>query len=232
MDLQKGDNNMAHPTAAELNAIFQTEGAFYSREANGEIYTCRSQARITRKGTVPAQADAVFVLVNPGSCQPENKSYKFPAYSSQYDEIPLVAAKTDPTQHQIMRLMERKKWDLVYIVNLSDLRAGNIDEFKELKKSFESDLNDSHSIFSIGRIRELEELIAEKTIIIRGWGTQPFMRSSMIHAMNILSGFDYNSGLPHKTRPYYYHPFPMVQHKCIKWLDDICEKLEDDVYVR
>lgn len=232
MDTQRGEKSMSHPAAAELNAIFQTEGAFYSREVNGEIYTCRSQARITRIDTTPAQADAVFVLVNPGSCQPDNHGYVYPVFSAGFEKVPFVAAKTDPTQHQIMRLMERQNWDLVYIVNLSDLRAGNIDEFKQLKESFELSSNDSHSIFSLGRIRELEELISEKTIIIKGWGTQPFMRSSMIHAINTLTEFDYNTGLPHKTHPYYYHPFPMVQHKCIKWLDDICEKLSDDIYVR
>ena len=222
---------MSHPSAAELNAVFQTEGAFYNRVIHDEVYSCRSQAKITRRDAIAEHVDAVCVLVNPGSCQPKSDTYVFPSYSNRFNEVPFVPAKTDPTQHQIMRLMERQAWNSVYIVNLSDLRAGKIDDFKESKNNFEASLNDSHSIFSSQRIQELKDLVDENTTVIAGWGAQAFMKTEMLHALEILSAFNPVQGLPHPTHPYYYHPFPMVQHKCIKWLDDICVKLEGDMDV-
>ena len=138
---------MSFLLAADLKERFYTEGAFYHMELNGEGYACRGLAKINRRGIETDIADALFVLVNPGSCQPEDEDYQFPCYSDDLKQIPLVKAKSDPTQYQIMRLMERRGWNMIYIINLSDLRAGNIDEFKMILNNFEGNLNDSHSIF-------------------------------------------------------------------------------------
>lgn len=217
---------MSFIPAAELKKTYFTEGAFYQRVVNGEVYTCRSLARVRRKNIDEERVDALFVMVNPGSCQPEDKNYQIPEYEGVLPEVQFVPAKSDPTQYQIMRLMECKGWNTVYIVNLSDLRAGNIDDFREQLKQFEFHKDDSHSIFSASRIIEFERLIESDMQVIVGWGVQPFMKSKMIEALTIISDLSKIYGLPHPIYPYYYHPFPMVQHKCIKWLDDICRNLE------
>lgn len=212
--------------AADLKGIFHTEGAFYHTELNGESYACRGLAKISRRGVETDVADALFVMVNPGSCKPTDEDYLFPKYNKNLSEIPFVQANSDATQYQIMRLMERRGWNMIYIIKLSDLKAGNIEEFKAHLSLFEAQGNDSHSIFSGGRISEIVMLLAEKTRIIAGWGTQTFMKKRMVHALSVLTDSREVSGLPHKTNPYYYHPFPMVQHKYIKWLDNMCEVLD------
>lgn len=219
---------MSFLIAGDLKERFYTEGAFYQMELNGEGYACRGLARISRRGIETDVADALFVLVNPGSCQPTDEDYHFPNYNTDHSKIPFVQAKSDATQYQIMRLMERRGWNMIYIINLSDLRAGKIADFRDHLTLFEAQDNDSHSIFSSKRIDELALLLSEKTRIIAGWGTQPFMKDKMLLALTVLPEFGKVTGLPHKTNPYYYHPFPMVQHKCIKWVDDMCEVLEEE----
>jgi hypothetical protein len=218
---------MSFLLAADLKERFYTEGTFYHMELNGKGYTCRGLAKISRRGMVTDVSDALFILVNPGSCQPTDEDYHFPNYNNNISEIPFVQANSDPTQYQIMRLMERMGWNMIYIINLSDLRAGNIAEFRDHLTLFEAQDNNSHSIFSRNRIDEVAMLLSEKTKIIAGWGTQSFMKEKMLHAISVLPEFGNVSGLPHNTNPYYYHPFPMVQHKCIKWLDDMCKVLEE-----
>lgn len=217
---------MAQIPALELNQKYQTEGIFYQRELNGEQFICRSLAKIQRRGEGTDKADAIFVMVNPGSCQPKNNSYVYTKLTKVMSTIPLVEAKSDKTQEQIMRIMERQGWNTTYIVNLSDLRAGNIADFKTQQGKFEAQQDDSHSIFSDKRIPELKNHFAGNTIIIVGWGTQTFMKEKMKDALNVLAEQGDISGLPHKTHPYYYHPFPLVQHKCIKYIDDLCELLD------
>ena len=123
---------MSFLLAADLKERFYTEGAFYHMELNGEGYACRGLAKIIRRGIETDIADALFVLVNPGSCQPLDENYHFPHYNDNLKQNPFVQANSDPTQYQIMRLMERRRWNMIYIINLSDLRAGNISNFKDL----------------------------------------------------------------------------------------------------
>lgn len=217
---------MSFLPAADLKKKFHTEGAFYQTELNGESFTCRGLAKISRKGIETDVTDALFVMVNPGSCQPVNEAYQYPYFTGNLQEAPLVPAKSDPTQYQIMRLMERENWNIIYIINLSDLRAGNINDFKGYLKLFDAQNNNTHSIFSTERIDEIATLLSKNTKIIAGWGTQPFMKKKMQHALSVFSEYGKVFGLPHKTSPYYYHPYPMIQHKCIKWLDDMCVQLE------
>ena len=166
--------------------------------------------------------------MNPGSCQPTDEAYEFPYYNADLSKIPLIQAKPDPTQYQIMRLMERMKWNMIYIVNLSDLCAGNIDEFKRHLNDFETSRDDSHSIFSSSREGTIKSLVSERTKVIAGWGTKSFIKEKASYALSLISKHGKVYGLPHKAVPYYYHPYPMVQHKCIKWLDDMCEALKEE----
>lgn len=223
---------MSFTPKAELTAVFKTEGAFYRRIAEGEEFNCRSLAKITRRDAGTREADAVFVMVNPGSCEPENSCYTYPLFTKNYHQVPLIPAKTDPTQVQIMRLMERQNWDCVYVVNLSDLCSGNIDTFKQLKKRFETSWNDTHSIFSEPRIQEIEYLIGEKTVFIAAWGTQSSMASSMMQALTLLPSFGPVCGLPHAKHPYYLHPKPMLKQGCINWLNEMCNSLDKKTCVR
>ena len=219
---------MSFLSAADLNSEFYTEGSFYQLEVNGESYTCRSVAKIVRNDVETTSVDALFVLVNPGSCQPLDENYVYSTYDN-LNEIPFVRAESDPTQYQIMRLMERMKWDMIYIINLSDLRSGNISNFKTLLNIFEANINDKHSIFSDDRRTAIKNLLSEKTQIIAGWGTKSFIRKKAYRALDVLSDLGEVHGLPHKIEPFYRHPFPMIKERCVKWLDDMCEVLGEGV---
>lgn len=212
--------------AADLKKTFYTEGAFYHLDLDGESYKCRGLARISRRETKSEIADALFVLVNPGSCQPEYEDYQFPNYNNDISKIPFAQAKPDPTQYQIMRLMERRGWNMIYIINLSDLRSGNIEEFRMNLNNFEKKHNDSHSIFSGERKWTINSHLSLKTKVIAGWGTNSFISKRASHALSVLKELSKIHGLPHNTTPLYYHPFPMIKASCIKWLDDICEILD------
>jgi len=219
---------MSFLSKVDLESIFYTEGSFYQLELNGESYTCRSLAKITRNNVKTIIVDALFVLVNPGSCQPIEKDYIYPAYDN-LKEIPFVRAASDQTQHQIMRLMERMGWNLTYIINLSDLQAGNIDDFRRKLKIFEANTNDIHSIFSDNRRKAIKILISENTHIIAGWGTKTFLRKKAYHALEVLSDLGEVRGLPHTIEPFYRHPFPMIKDKCMKWINDMEVELQQKV---
>lgn len=212
---------------ADLNRKFCTEGAFYYLKLNEVKHICRGLAKISRRGVESDTADALFVLVNPGSCKPEDETYEFPAFNEDLKQVPFVQAQTDPTQYQIMRLMERMKWNMVYIINLSDLRAGNMDEFRKLSNYFESNSDNRHNIFSSNRKGILTSLLSKKTKIIAGWGKNTIIKERAKIALDVLEKLSEVHGIPYEKRPYYKHPFPMLQQKCIKWLDDIQQTLEE-----
>ncbi|WP_239431135.1 hypothetical protein [Sporosarcina sp. ACRSL] len=109
-----------------MNKRFTMEGIFYRLDVGRVDYVCRGLAKIARKGEACEEADVLFVMVNPRSCKPTDDLYVYPPYQDELFEIPIVMAKQDPTQYQLMRLMERMKWNRLYIINLSDLRAGNL----------------------------------------------------------------------------------------------------------
>lgn len=57
---------------AELLKTFHVLGSFYKVQTEGEIFNCRSQAKLIRKGVQTDDLDAIFVLVNPGGCKPSD----------------------------------------------------------------------------------------------------------------------------------------------------------------
>ncbi|MFZ3580395.1 DUF1643 domain-containing protein [Virgibacillus sp. DJP39] len=220
---------MSFTPALELRKRFYTEGAFYQLDLSGLSYICRGLAKVSRKGVTTVEADALFVLLNPGSCRPADSDYQLPTFNNQLDRIPLVQAETDPTQYQIMRLMDRMQWNMVYIINLSDLRAGSVKDFKASLDNFESHQNETHSIFSLDRKENIHSLLSKETKLIAGWGINPLIKNRACHALTYLTEIGVH-GLPHVEHPFYYHPYPMIKEKCIKWLENISEKLaEEDV---
>ena len=61
----------------------------------------------------------------------------------------------------------------------------------------------------------------------RWLGNKTIHKEKMLHALSVLSEFGEVCGLPHKKESFLSHPFPMVKDKCVKWLDDMCEVLEE-----
>lgn len=215
----------------ELESVFHTEASFYKLEASGTKKICRSLADISRIGSQIGSVDALFVLLNPGKCLPVDGEDSIALLSGKADKLPLVPATPDNTMYQLMRLMERMKWNHVQIINLTDLRTGKFDEYLESQKLMMTHHDSRHSIFSIDRYSELLDRVEGIDLIIAGWGTESRIIPTAKIAYTILSELENVSGLSHEKHPLYYHPFPWIQTKCIKWLDDIEEQLGEAVEV-
>ncbi|WP_100398858.1 hypothetical protein [Bacillus sp. FJAT-44742] len=217
---------MEFTPADTLKKDFEVEGSFYNITLQNKDHQCRNQARILRKDiNAPYTKDAVFILVNPGSCTPADPSIKIPAMIKDLQTLPFVKAKPDPTQYQIMRLMNRKNWNCVYMINLSDICAGKIDLFKEKLMEFQRNDFEAHTIFSKERKEELGRMVSDTPRIIAGWGANKLIREL---ALNVLLHIDRPLfGIKYHTHPFYKHPRPQLKEKSIAWLEEISLQLAE-----
>jgi hypothetical protein len=209
----------------ELLKEFEVEASFYKVAVNDQVFECRSQSRIKRKGVNKVEYDALLVLCNPGSCK---GTISPPVLDPRVDKIAFVPAKSDPTQEQVMRLMVLQQWDHVNMINISDLCTGNIDNFKVMLKKAKKELITHHSIFSTERKSELLGLIElNKGPIIAGWGKKTFLKDQIKQVL-LMNSFKDIKGWKHPNDPYYYHPNPQIQDKKKEWLikvDDLLTKI-------
>lgn len=213
----------------ELENLFYTQAAFYKLQTHGEIQTCRSLVAISRVGTESEGIDALFVLLNPGKCLPLAGEDSIPLLSGEVLDLPLTPATPDNTLYQLMRLMERLNWNSVQVINLTDLRTGKFDEYKEGQRFMKKCGDSRHTIFSIDRHAELLDCVERADAVIAGWGTKASVIPAAENAYPLLWEVADIKGLAYKTHPLYYHPFPWLQNKCIKWLDDMEAQLKRTV---
>lgn len=218
-------------TSKELAAIFSTRAAFYKLAADEKVYLCRSAAAIRRIGSDQEDADALFVLLNPGKSLPVDGEESISLLTREVDALPMLPATPDNTMYQLMRLMERMEWNHVQIINLTDIRTGKFEEFLEGQQWMKSHRDNRHSIFSIDRYHELLDRIENSDAIIAGWGTKSQIISAAEEANAILWEIAEVRGLRYRQHPLYYHPFPWLQTKCVMWLDDMEEQLKREVEV-
>jgi hypothetical protein len=209
----------------ELVNEYEVNASFYKLKIADKVFDCRNRAIIRRKGVNENDYDAVFILVNPGSCNP--KSLDLIPYINPIDkEVPLVRAESDPTQWQIMRLMKLRAWKQVCIINLSDLCSGNLDNFKSLLDDAKRLSYTYHSIFSKERSKELNQIIhANKGPFIVGWGTKGFIKPLVSKALQSHSSVQPFVGWQHNTKPFYYHPNQRLKKGKIEWLQRLNELL-------
>ncbi|WP_075980800.1 hypothetical protein [Bacillus massilinigeriensis] len=144
----------------QLREEFEVSASFYQIKVNNKSYQCRNHALIKRKGIDNHQPDAVIIMANPGSCSPKNTDIELPIMKQHPLNSHYVDVKIDPTQYQLMRLMKMMKWNMISIINLSDLCSGNMSDFKKKNLEVEQNKYYSHSIFSKDRIEELEKMLA------------------------------------------------------------------------
>lgn len=215
----------------ELETIFSTEAAFYRLETGGQQKLCRSLATIRRINTQTSNANALFVLLNPGKSMPMTGKEPIPVFTGGVDPQPLVSAVPDNTMYQLMRLMERMNWDYVKIINLTDMKTEKFEEHLESQRFMKQHGDSRHSVFSIDRRNELVDYAGNSESIIAGWGTKSAIIPAAEEAFSSLSELGNVKGLSYKSLPLFYHPFPWLQHKCVKWLDDMEEQLKSTMEV-
>lgn len=138
---------------------FEITGHFYEIE-NDKNGNYRRFLDIKRKPANTEQPDLMVVMMNPGSSKPLD--------GINNNDKP-SKAKPDPTQDQIMRVMNNVSFNYARVLNLSDLRTQHSEELYEFLKSKESKLV-PHSIFDPSRTCELESLFVRGVPVVFGWG--------------------------------------------------------------
>ncbi|WP_226682864.1 hypothetical protein [Sutcliffiella horikoshii] len=203
----------------ELLKVFRVEASFYKRKIGDEYIILRNQARIKRRGySDTITSDAVVMMVNPGSCNVSDKNYNIPILNPVTERVPFVEANSDQTQEQLMRLMDKRGWNHLVIINLSDICSGNIDVFfSYLRKAKEFD----HSILSDTRIREMECIMDNnRGPVIVAWGTNTRIKQLAKTALDH-SLLKTIVGVKHDRCPFYLHPRPALMEKRALWLQNI-----------
>ncbi|WP_139692972.1 DUF1643 domain-containing protein [Sporolactobacillus terrae] len=203
----------------ELLKEFEVEASFYNMRVGDRVFACRNQARIKRIGFSSNKLDAIFILCNPGSCDPLIKEM-VPVLDPRREVVPFIKANSDPTQEQIMRLMKIEQWNLISIINLSDLCSGNLKDFKNKLRDALSNTFTYHSIFSKERENELKKLLQynSNVEVIAGWGTDPSIKNmaNEVFQHKLINNI---KGWKHKTHPFYYHPNPKIFDSKKEWID-------------
>ena len=126
----------------QLNNVFAVFGHFYRSDFADQVYIDRSPGfrsvleirRIENGGAGAGKdADALFVMMNPGGSRPKDLSCS--PRDWPLDPRPnstFVRAVPDETQYQVMRLMEVFNWNLVRVINLSDVREPDSKRLRKL----------------------------------------------------------------------------------------------------
>ncbi|MDQ0428532.1 hypothetical protein QOZ98_001358 [Planomicrobium stackebrandtii] len=204
--------------ADELKKTYEVSAKFYYSEVNGERFLMRREAKIVRIGHEQEEIDAVVVMINPGSCKPTGA-----VTSSSAKEAILMAAKPDQTQYQLMNLMERKAWNVLVIVNLSDICEGNMSNFRNIERKFQ-EASLPHSIFQDENMRDCHALLSSAKHVIFAWGestTAKRLSEQFGLFKNGRATIDYGhmKAWVHSERGFPRHPRPALTESRIIWLD-------------
>jgi len=198
-------------TNQELLANHNISGIFYSHGT----YNFRKLLRIVNKENPNGVIDLLVIMMNPGSSKQESDT-------EILDKE--VNCRPDPTQYQIMRVMENTSRKHAVVLNLSDLRNAKSQAFykriPELESSFEA-----HSIFSESRYSEIESYLQISIPVIAAWGVSPKLDLLSQKAWNLLHNTPVIGWFKDENKRIPYHPYPRHQAKRKEWIIQICNHL-------
>ncbi|WKA53173.1 hypothetical protein [Planococcus shixiaomingii] len=206
--------------ATELRKTFEVKAKFYHAKVNGESFLMRREARIARKNIVQQKIDAVVVMINPGSCKPSAPLKETASYKMEF-----LPADSDQTQEQLMNLMLRKNWNVLVILNLSDICEGNLDKFKSIEKKFTA-ARVPHSIFQADNASEREVLLSTAEHLIFAWGASPLAKrlakEFKLYDKGIaLPAYKHMTAWVHAEKLFPRHPKPALKTEKIIWLNSM-----------
>lgn len=225
---------MCYINKSVLKQTYEVFGSFYNLCYGTKVIPCRNLLEIKRIGNNSETVDAVIVMMNPGSSEPNPPKYiptvcSANIQSQGLNTTGLVLTTPDETQFQIMRIMHYKKWNFVKVINLSDIREPNSNKFCSIVSRLRAiDSNNSHSIFSTIRQHELEAILkTEKIIVAWGVNTKLSYLIRLALSSNKLSTRVGHSKDRYKNFEdfYYYHPLPRGIKAKKNWLKCILAKV-------
>ena len=218
--------------ASSLKQQYTVLGHFYSLSVPGsEPLKCRSVLEIRSKhARRGAMADAVFVMMNPGSSRPVVET-NHAVDAGQFAQMvaKLVPTVADATQYQVMRVMHSLGWNRVRLLNLSDLRDPQSGSFVERYLQLEQQAGSQvHSVFAPERSSELQKKLSRKSNapIICAWGVGDALSPLIGRATSALACQPIVVGLAKSGQPgRYFHPLPSLQRQKEQWLAQMLERL-------
>nr|WP_258048463.1 MULTISPECIES: DUF1643 domain-containing protein [unclassified Planococcus (in: firmicutes)] len=177
----------------------------------------RREARIARNSSYATRADAVIVMINPSNCAQAGETAKSPW------EAEWISTQPNPTQYQLMNLMERQGWNLVTLINLSDICEGNMGNFKIIENKFNG-AGVPHSIFQEENAREREALLDSADHLIFAWGSTNVAKRLAIEFGLFQKGrpeesYSHAKALVAAENGFPRHPKPATVADRVIWLD-------------
>jgi hypothetical protein len=177
--------------------------------------------------------DAIVVMMNPGSSRPLDRDYRTQVVS--IEEVgsggwkELIPTRPDNAQYQIMRVMLSQRWNHVRVLNLSDLRNGNSDNFRKDFSSV-SDLSDCypHSIFTEKRKAELHDRMRlnEGGFFILAWGSMKILKPLARKALAAAKGYLTVGVKVDGCNTSFRFASPYRKDHKLRWLQEIKKRLE------
>ena len=213
--------------ARDLKKKYKVLGRYYVLKGRKSKNKCRSLLTISDI-TISKGKRLLVVMLNPGSSRPLNKQYKETEINfnniEQLNLIPLIDAKPDNTQYQIMRVMNEFQYSNADIINLYDIREPKSKLlFSKAKKG---QLENELSIFSEIRHPELKKYFSKDTTVILAWGNTKAIKETEILAQDKITKLKSKTIAVHGNNNLICHPSPLNHQLKIKWLDDIFEQLK------
>lgn len=191
---------------------FNVTGLFYE---NGG-YSFRKYLNIIKKDSITAVPDLMVVMMNPGSSRP---IAELNTLDKETETIP------DTTQSQIMKIMGNCGYNYARVLNLSDLREADSNEFyKTLNKLEEHKI--SHSIFSHERNDDFNKLFVNGLPVIYAWGVNKCLSELAKMTMEKVNVENYVGIAKVESEYAFYHPLPRVHTKQLEWVETITDILK------
>ena len=191
-----------------LRDIYSVQGIFYVDAFDRK---CRKSLDLIRVDSERVSPEIVVVMMNPGSSHPLN---------DVDDDNILTPTYADPTQLQVMAVMENVGIQFARILNLSDLRNPKSSEFySELDKR--DDL--THSIFHESRTDDFNSFFIRDVPIILAWGVNFKLNRLATLAVERIPKSSVLLG-KHKDGNFYYHARPHLVSSQKEWVSCITQQ--------
>ena len=219
---------------------FLVKGFFYKQDK----LIFRKYLEIKRKNSNKENNDLNIIMMNPGSSKPVG--IKDEENEKSWDEFidKLVDTEIDETIIQIIKLMERCKFNYAKIVNLSDIRLSKSDYFFTMiekclsgecllgncNKTYE------HSIFSNKNKHFIKNYLNPESIFIFAWGANDRLNNLIKQALNVLNEFWGENILKIGKKAKnniigFLHPSPHKNNEKIEWINYISNSIKNKIYL-
>lgn len=166
-------------------------------------------------------------MLNPGSSCPLNIDYSETEVLStdidQLNTISLIDTKPDPTQYQVMRVMNEFQFSHADVINLFDIREPKSrDLFEKLRKN---EFQPEASIFTGTRQSELNSYFTADRTVILAWGKANKISEAENTAIDKISKLAKRVFTVRGNNNIICHPSPQNHNYKLKWLNNICAQL-------